>query len=73
MNEQEASAESIEERRRLASNIYNQVSQNPGQFAQFTENRNSEDIYYNRFNSVPITQLPNIYQNNANLLNSLEK
>lgn len=70
-NEAPASAESIAERRQLAQSLYGQVKASPEDFAQLTNNRGSDDVLYNKFTAVPLAQLPTIYQDNKQLLDTM--
>ncbi len=71
-NDAPATEESIAERRQLAQRIYGQVKADPENFASLTQDRWGDDIMYNKFTAVPLAQLPTIYQNNVNLINTLE-
>lgn len=70
-NEEPATAESIAQRRQLAQSLYGQVKSNPENFASLTQNRGGEDILYNKFTAVPLAQLPTIFQNNKQLLDTM--
>ncbi len=70
-NEAPATAESIAERRQLAQSLYGQVKWTPENFASLTQNRGSEDVLYNKFTAVPLAQLPTIFQNNKQLLDTM--
>jgi len=51
--------------------LYGQVKASPEDFAQLTNNRGSDDVLYNKFTAVPLAQLPTIYQNNKQLLDTM--
>jgi len=70
-NEAPATPESIAERRQLAQSLYGQVKANPENFASLTQNRGGEDVLYNKFTAVPLAQLPTIFQNNRELLDTM--
>jgi protein-export membrane protein SecD len=71
-NEAPASAETIAERRQIAQNLYAQVKAMPDNFGLLTQNRWSDDILYNSFKDLSLSQLPSIYQNNQKLLDSMD-
>jgi protein-export membrane protein SecD len=70
-NEAPATEESIAQRRQLAQSLYGQVKSNPENFASITQNRGGEDVLYNKFTAVPLAQLPTIFQNNKQLLDTM--
>lgn len=70
-NEAAATAESIAQRRQLAQSLYGQVKSAPENFASITQNRGGEDVLYNKFTAVPLAQLPTIFQNNKQLLDTM--
>lgn len=70
-NEEPATDESIAQRRQLAQSLYGQVKTAPENFASLTQNRGGEDVLYNKFTAVPLAQLPTIFQNNKQLLDTM--
>jgi len=70
-NEAPATDESIAQRRQLAQSLYGQVKASPENFASLTQNRGGEDVLYNKFTAIPLAQLPTIFQNNKQLLDTM--
>jgi len=70
-NEEPATDESIAQRRQLAQSLYGQVKSNPENFADLTQNKGGEDVLYNKFTAVPLAQLPTIFQDNKQLLDTM--
>lgn len=65
-NDQEKS-----ERITLAQNLYNDLLENSDKFEAIAGNRESENIGYNKYENVTLSQLPNIYQDNAWVLDEI--
>ena len=57
------------ERITLAQNLYNDLLTNSDKFQAIADARQSENVYYTKYDRVSISQLPTIYQNNLNVLN----
>ncbi len=71
-NETEPTLEQIAQRRQLTQSLFAQLQANPDNFATLAQNRWSEDVLYNTFTLLPLAQLPSIYQQNRQLLDSME-
>ena len=63
-NESEWSEEEKAERLSLAQGLYSDLSSNSDKFEAIANSRQSENIYYNKYDKVTISQLPAIYQKN---------
>ena len=70
-NDAEWSESDILERIALAQNLYKDLSVNTDKFEAIAWARESENVYYNSYSNVSISQLPTIYQENLNTLNSI--
>ena len=57
------------ERITLAQNLYNDLLANSDKFEAIADARQSENVYYNKYEKVTLSQLPTIYQNNLSVLN----
>ena len=57
------------ERITLAQNLYNDLLANSDKFEAIADARQSENVYYNKYERVTLSQLPTIYQNNLSVLN----
>ena len=57
------------ERTTLAQNLYNDLLANPDKFEAIAGGRQSENVYYTKYDKATISQLPNIYKNNLSVLN----
>jgi len=71
-NEQESTPEYIAERKDKAKELLNQVLKDPDMIKDLVDGREAEDIMYNNFETVKISQLPEVYQENADLLETIE-
>lgn len=63
---------SIIERKLKAATIKEEVMKNPELMEKLTANRWAENIFYNHFTGATIDQLPEIYQKNQRLLESVK-
>lgn len=70
-NDKEWSDEEKSERITLAQNIYNDLLENSDKFEAIAGNRESENIGYNKYENVTLSQLPTIYQNNPWVLDEI--
>ncbi len=70
-NEQEPTPELLAKRRSLADNFLVSVTKNPQQFQSLTEGRGSDDVYYNNYSQVTLSELPAIYAKNLTVLQNL--
>ncbi len=56
------------ERTTIAQNLYKDLSENTDKFEAIAGARQSENIYYSKYDKVTVSQLPTIYQNNLGVL-----
>ena len=68
-NDTEWSEADKAERITLAQNLYDDLLVNSDKFAAIADSRQSENVYYNKYDKVSLIQLPEIYQNNLWVLN----
>ena len=71
-NKQEPTAESIQARKTLAKTVLNQVLAQEDKMQEMTSERGSENIFYNSYSGATLAELPQIYQENVAVLESLE-
>jgi protein-export membrane protein SecD len=71
-NEQEPSEQLVLERRQKAEVLLQEIKNNPDKMFEFADWRWAENIFYGKFPGFSLSQLPDIYQNNIKLLNSME-
>jgi len=57
------------ERTTLAQNLYNDLLINSDKFEAIADARQSENIYYTKYDKATLSQLPTIYQNDLAVLN----
>lgn len=57
------------ERTTIAQNLYKDLSTNYDKFEAIAWGRQSENIYYTKYDKVTLSQLPTVYQNNLSTLN----
>jgi hypothetical protein len=53
------------ERTTLAQNLYSDLLANSNKFEAIAGSRQSENIYYTKYDRVTLYQLPNIYRDNV--------
>jgi hypothetical protein len=53
----------------LAQNLYNDLLTNSDKFKAIADARQSENIYYTKYEKATLSQLPTIYQDNLSVLN----
>ena len=68
-NDAEWSDAEKNERTTLAQNLYNDLLTNSDKFKAIADARQSENIYYTKYEKVTLSQLPTIYQDNLAVLN----
>ena len=68
-NDSEWSDADKSERITLAQNLYNDLLTNSDKFAAIADARQSENVYYNKYEKATLSQLPTVYQNNLSVLN----
>ena len=72
-NENEWTEEEKAERENLAKNLYDDLTNNVDKFEAIAGSRQSENVYYTKYDKVTLSQLPTIYQDNLNLLNETQE
>jgi len=72
-NKEEPSPELLAERKNRADLLLVDVLKTPEMMEELTKNKSSENIEYNIYSWVNILQLPQIYQDNIDLLNSVKE
>jgi len=70
-NDKEWSDQEKSERITLAQNLYNDLLENSDKFEAIAGNRESENIWYNKYENVTLSQLPTIYQDNPWVLDEI--
>ena len=60
------------ERITLAQNLYNDLLVNSDKFQAIADARQSENVYYTKYDKVTLSQLPTIYQDNLQVLNEAQ-
>lgn len=60
-----------DQRKAQISQLHKDVTAAPDKFEQLSTGKNSEDIYFSRYEAVPLTQLPSFYTDNLALLSNL--
>ena len=68
-NENEWSDSEKSERTTLAQNLYNDLVTNSDKFEAIAGGRQSENVYYTKYDKATLSQLPNVYKNNLSVLN----
>ena len=71
-NESAWSGEEKAGRLSLATWLYNDLSNNSDKFEAIANSRQSENIYYTKYDKATISQLPTIYQNNLGVLDETQ-
>jgi preprotein translocase subunit SecD len=66
-------SEDAEARATLAQKLHDDILANPNKMAELTEGRASENIFYTKYTGANLTELPMIYHNNLNVLQTLAK
>ena len=61
------------ERITLAQNLYRDLSTNTDKFQAIADARQSENVYYTKYEKATISQLPTIYQDNLQVLNEAQE
>ena len=72
-NEKEWTEEEKAERTTIAQNLYSDLLNNVDKFEAIAWSRQSENIVYNKYDKVTLSQLPNIYQDNVWVLNETQE
>ncbi len=71
-NKAEPSSQTIAEREAKAELLLQEVKADPEKMSEFTDWRWAENIFYNHFTGITLAQLPEIYQKNLKLINSIQ-
>jgi len=71
-SKEDPSPESLLQRKKLAKIVLNQVLDQEDNFKEITDERASENIFYWSYSGVALSQLPEIYQNNSDILKNME-
>lgn len=71
-NETEWTESELQERTKLAQNLYDDLSKHSDKFEEFAWNRESENITYSYISGATLEQLPTIYQDNLETLKNTE-
>lgn len=72
-NDSEWSEEEKAERKTIAQNLYSDLLQNSDKFESIAGGRQSENIYYTRYDKATLSQLPTIYQDNLGVLDETQE
>lgn len=72
-NEKEWTEAEKAERTTIAQNLYSDLLNNTDKFQAIADSKQSENIYYNMYDKVTLSQLPNIYQDNLWVLNETQE
>ena len=72
-NEKEWTDEEKSERTSIAQGLYNDLLDNSDKFEAIAGSRESENIYYNKYDKATISQLPTIYQDNIEVLSETQE
>jgi len=72
-NEKEWTEEEKNERIAIAQNLYSDLLNNSDKFEAIADNRQSENVYYTKYDKVTTSQLPTIYQENLGVLNETQE
>lgn len=69
---EEPNAQMIAERKELARVALNKVLDQPDKFQELMDEKGSENIFYSSYSGTTLSQLPDIYKTNADVLQNLE-
>jgi len=72
-NEKEWTDEEKAERATIAQNLYSDLLNNTDKFEAIAGSKQSENIIYNKYDKVTLSQLPNIYQDNVWVLDETQE
>jgi len=61
------------ERTTLAQNLYDDLLNNTDKFEAIADNRQSENVYYTKYDKVTTLELPTIYQDNLGVLDETQE
>lgn len=71
-NKEEPSLQTISERKTKAELILQEAKINSEKMKEFTDWRGAENIFYNHFTGISLSDLPEIYQKNLKLINTIK-
>jgi len=71
-NEEEPTPQIYAERKEFAQTLLTDVSQNANMMQQLTDARQSENVFYHRFDNIRYEQLPKIFQDNIYTINTVK-
>lgn len=71
-NKEEPSLQTIAERKAKAELILQEAKKNSEKMKEFTDWRWAENIFYNHFTGITLSELPEIYQKNLKLINTIK-
>ena len=57
----------------LAKSLYDDLSNNTDKFEAIADNRQSENVYYTKYDKATVSQLPTIYQDNLGVLDETQE
>ncbi|MBU0626327.1 hypothetical protein KKG31_04120 [Patescibacteria group bacterium] len=57
----------------MANDLLKKIIATPDMMEKLTAGKMSENIFYNQFIEVTLEQLPELYQNNIKILNTIEQ
>ena len=72
-NESEWSDEEKNERISMAQNLYSDLLNKTDKFEAIADSRQSENVFYTKYDRVTLSQLPTIYQDNLGVLNETQE
>ena len=72
-NENEWTEEEKAERIAIAQNLYSDLLNNSDKFEAIADNRQSENVYYTKYDKATLSQLPTIYQENLGVLDETQE
>jgi len=71
-NKVEPNDQTIAERKSKAELLLQDIRKTPDKMAKLTDGRWAENIFYNHFTGISLSQLPEMYQRNLKLINSIK-
>jgi len=71
-NQDQSEEQALVERAILAEKLHQDIKANPEKFEELSNNRASENIFYNNIQKASLAELPLIYRQHLELLNNIE-
>jgi hypothetical protein len=65
-------AQNQEERKGVATRLYDDIKKDPSKIQSFADNKSSENVFYQEYTQKSLLELPNLYTENQEMLNKLE-